>query len=116
MPITSITHIDQNGEVQVAASEKSSGKLLPFRRTAWCNKATPNKEVPRLAQEPRILDRVARELECAGLVGEARAAKLVYLILTSRLLESPLCAVIKGQSSAGKNHVLKKVKALFPQG
>src|SRR5437016_5297859 len=113
MPITSITHIDENGQVRVAANDNSSRKVRPFR-TAWCNKAMP-KEVPGLAQEPRILDRMARELESAGLVGEARAAKLVYLVLTSRLLERPLCAGIKAQSSAGKSFTVEQVLKLFPK-
>jgi hypothetical protein len=68
-----------------------------------------------LASEPRILNRMAAELERAGLVGEGRAAKLVYLVLTSRFLDDrPLCAVIRGQSSAGKSHLVERVMALFP--
>jgi len=71
-------------------------------------------EPPALAREPSILDRMADQLERAGLVGERRAAKLVHLVLTSRLLEAPLCAAIKGPSSAGKNHLAARVLALFP--
>jgi hypothetical protein len=67
-----------------------------------------------LANEPRILNRMAAELEQAGLVGEGRAAKLVYLVFTSRFLERPLCAVIRGQSSAGKSHLVERVMDLFP--
>jgi hypothetical protein len=58
-----------------------------------------------IAMQPRILDHMASELESGGLVGEQRAAKLVYLVLTSRLLDKPICAGIKGPSSAGKNCV-----------
>jgi hypothetical protein len=76
------------------------------------NHATPLQ--PGLAAEQRILDRMAADLARAGLVGEVRAAKLVYLLLTSRFLDRPLCAVIKGQSSAGKNTVVDRVLALFP--
>jgi hypothetical protein len=67
-----------------------------------------------LAGEPRILDRVVIELERSGLVGEQRAAKLIYLVLASRLLDRPLCAVVKGPSSAGKNFVAGRVLSLFP--
>jgi hypothetical protein len=67
-----------------------------------------------LACEPRILDRMVIELDRAGLVGEHRAAKLIYLVLLSRLLDRPLCAVVKGPSSAGKNHVTQHVLSLFP--
>ena len=78
------------------------------------NKGSLGASPSALAGEPRILDRMAAELERAGLVGEARAAKLVYLVLTSRLLHRPLCAAIKGQSSAGKSYLLDRVMALFP--
>jgi hypothetical protein len=67
-----------------------------------------------LARSPRILDRMAEELRSGGLVGEERAAKLIYLVLVSRFLERPLCAVIKGPSSAGKNFVTGSVLSLFP--
>src|SRR5262249_24661637 len=67
-----------------------------------------------LARSPRILDRMAEELRGAGLVGEERAAKLIYLVLLSRFLDRPLCAVIKGPSSAGKNFVTNSVLSLFP--
>src|SRR5262245_50070725 len=67
-----------------------------------------------LANTPRILDRIADELARTGLVGEARAATLVYLVLTSRFLDRPLCAVIRGQSSAGKSHLVERVLTLFP--
>jgi hypothetical protein len=52
---------------------------------------------------------MAEELRSGGLVGEQRAAKLIYLVLVSRFLERPLCAVIKGLSSAGKNFVTASV-------
>jgi hypothetical protein len=73
-----------------------------------------NEKAPKLALEPRILDRMADELARAGLVGEGRAAKLAYLVLTSRFLERPLCAVIKAQSSAGKSYLVEQVIKLFP--
>jgi hypothetical protein len=70
---------------------------------------------PLLAKDPRILERMVTDLARAGLVGEARAAKLVYLLLTSRFPDRPLCAVIKGQSSAGKSYLVERVMALFPE-
>jgi hypothetical protein len=67
-----------------------------------------------LAQQPRILDHLASALKRGGLVGEQRAAKLLYLVLTSRLLDRPICAKITGPSSAGKNYVTGAVLRLFP--
>lgn len=67
-----------------------------------------------LATEPRILDLVAEALTAAGVSGEQRNAKVIYLIVTSRLLGRPISAAIKGPSSAGKSYVLDHVLALFP--
>lgn len=81
-------------------------------RTAW--EAAREKCGP-LARSSRILDELARDLPRAGLAGEERAAKLIFLCLVSRLLERPVSAAIKGPSSAGKSHVtgcvLKFVRA-----
>lgn len=74
----------------------------------------PVTTVPALATEPRILDRLVMELRNSGVVGEARAAKLIYLLVTSRVLERPISAVLKGPSSAGKNHNVESILRLFP--
>jgi hypothetical protein len=57
---------------------------------------------------------VGKVLGQIGLVGESRGAKLIYLILTSRLLDQPLCAAVKGPSSAGKSNLIRTVLSLFP--
>ena len=49
-----------------------------------------------------------------GLVGENRNAKLVYLALTSRLLEKQVSTVVKGLSSSGKSYTIQCVVVLFP--
>lgn len=67
-----------------------------------------------LATMPNILDGVADFLEERGVVGERRVLKLLYLILTSRLLPRPINASLKGPSSSGKSYVLQSVLDLFP--
>ena len=67
-----------------------------------------------LAERGRILDAAAEALARRGIVGEERALKLIYLVLTSRLLDVPVSAVVKGASSAGKSTLVRKVRELFP--
>jgi uncharacterized protein with PIN domain len=67
-----------------------------------------------LATEPRILDRFADELVRSGVVGEARAAKLVYLAVTSRLLHRPVSVAVKGPSSGGKSFTVERTLDFFP--
>jgi biotin operon repressor len=68
-----------------------------------------------LAQVPDILGRFAAELAQSGVAGEARTAKLLYLAVTSRLLERPVSIALKGPSSGGKSHVVERVLSFVPQ-
>jgi hypothetical protein len=51
-----------------------------------------------LARSPCILSEFDNELERIGVVGERRGAKLIYLAVTSRLLDRPVSVAVKGAS------------------
>lgn len=68
-----------------------------------------------LARDENILAQFAEALEKSGLVGEATAAKLVYLVVTSRLLDRIVSAALKGPSSAGKSYLVEQVLRHFPE-
>jgi hypothetical protein len=67
-----------------------------------------------LAQRTNILDEFATELSRVRLVGERRAAKLIYLAVTSRLLDRPVSVAVKGPSSGGKSFVIESTLKFFP--
>ena len=67
-----------------------------------------------LARSPAILSHLAVDLERAGLAGELRAAKIIYLAVTSRLFPWPLSVAHKGPSSAGKSFTVERTLRLFP--
>lgn len=70
---------------------------------------------PDWASEQDILKLAVRKLRvCTGLVGEDRNAKLVYLALTSRLLDKQVSVVVKGLSSSGKSYAIECTLWLFP--
>lgn len=69
---------------------------------------------PDLAKCPRILDRFRQEIQRCGVVGEDRAAQLIYLAITSRFLDRPVSVVLKGPSGAGKNYVPEQTLRFFP--
>lgn len=75
-------------------------------REAWAKCA-------KLAQAPRILDRVARAL-ANRVAGEARVVKLLYLALTTRFLKRPVSCAVKGPSSAGKSYLTARALDFFP--
>ena len=68
-----------------------------------------------LAKEPDILGRFAAELARSGVAGEEKIAKLLYLAVTSRLLERPVNVALKGPSSGGKSYLVERVLSFFPR-
>jgi hypothetical protein len=77
------------------------------RAEAWANCRD-------LAGRPNILDEFASNLSRLGVVGERRAAKLLYLALTSRLLDRPVAVAVKGPSSGGKSFIVESTLKFFP--
>jgi len=68
----------------------------------------------RLAGKSDILYELDHTLSELGLVGERRTANLVYLAVTSRLLDRPVSIAVKGPSSGGKSFVVESTLKLFP--
>jgi len=84
---------DREAEAEAAAARAAAGVLL---------------------SEPDILGRFASELPRAGLVGEEKNAKVLYLALTSRLFDRPVSVAVKGVSSGGKSFTLETVLRFLP--
>ena len=62
-----------------------------------------------------LLRQLADACAFYGVAGERKNVCLLYLALTSRLLDEPISITIKGESSAGKSYVLDRVLWLFPK-
>jgi hypothetical protein len=67
-----------------------------------------------LARQPRILDLFEAELDGAGVVGERRLCKLVYLAVTARFLDRFASIAVKGPSASGKSWAIERVLEFFP--
>src|SRR5215208_5703824 len=122
--------VDLEGTKDVSELHKQDPDVLADRlaeaRTgarAWLDIAETEQEERRheawvacweLAESPDILAELVQDLERCRLVGEEKNAKLLYLALTSRLLEKIVSVAIKGPSSAGKSYLVKRVMSFFP--
>ena len=73
-----------------------------------------NTATPPLAQSSNILGLFENAVDASGLVGLAKAAKLIYLALVTRFFQNPVSVVLKGPSSAGKSFAVKQVLRFFP--
>jgi hypothetical protein len=69
---------------------------------------------PALASDSNILARFEDDVQQCGVVGEVRGAKLLFLILVSRVLAEPVSVVVKGLSSSGKSYMTEKTLKFFP--
>lgn len=67
-----------------------------------------------LLRDPRLLDRILRDFERCGVVGEETNKLLGYLAATSRKLEEPLAVVIQSTSAAGKSALMEAVLHFMP--
>jgi len=76
--------------------------------------AVPPEAPLELARSADILADFARTLHGRGVAGEDRFASVVYLCVTSRVLERPVSVAAKGPSSAGKSYIVEKVLDFFP--
>jgi hypothetical protein len=69
---------------------------------------------PLLAYEQGLLTRFAIAARRCGLVGERTTAQLLYLAITSRMLDKPVSVGVKGHSSSGKSFVVETTCRFFP--
>jgi hypothetical protein len=87
--------------------EEAERETQAAREAAWCTCAE-------IASCENILAKVEEAVRSGGLVGEARAVKLIYLAVTSRLLGRIVSIAVKGPSSGGKSFVVETVLKFFP--
>jgi DNA primase len=73
------------------------------------------REALALLRDPRLVERIARDLDAVGIVGERDNKLLGYLAATSRKLSAPLAIVIQSSSAAGKTSLMDAVLGLMPE-
>ena len=64
---------------------------------------------------PDLIERIGRDFETCGVVGEGANRLVGYLACTSRLLRRPLAVIIQSTSAAGKSTLMEAVLAMFPE-
>jgi hypothetical protein len=67
-----------------------------------------------LLRDPKLLDRIERDLTTLGIAGETLNKRLCYLAAVSRKLDDPLSLLIQSRSAAGKSTLQNTVLSLVP--
>jgi hypothetical protein len=89
------------------SDEEEASRKQQQAKAAW-------DDCENLAHQKNITAAFADTLRLAGVAGEARLLRLLYLALTSRRLDKPVSVAVKGPSSGGKSHTVERVLDAFP--
>jgi hypothetical protein len=77
--------------------------------------AAEEAEALALLRAPDLMERILRDFERCGMVGEAVNKQVAYLAVVSRLLEQPLAVIVQSSSAAGKSSLMEAVLAFLPE-
>jgi hypothetical protein len=96
---------------EAARENTTEQELTPAQKAARREALWPS--VCELAQSPDLMNRVVKQIQTMGVVGELELITLIYIAATSRVLEQPINVVVKGASSGGKSYVISHVLELI---
>jgi hypothetical protein len=68
----------------------------------------------RFLRDPKLFERIVRDYETLGVLGEDATNLTAYLVATSRKLEEPLSLLLQSRSSAGKSAIAQATVAMMP--
>lgn len=120
-----ISASDFKAQLKVARQEKQRKqtlvKELDVAKTAEGNRCGAEREAAELSrqaidmlEDPALLYRIGETVHQLGMAGEDENIHLVYLAITSRILNAPISITLRGESSSGKSYLVGKVCQLFP--
>lgn len=101
-------------EPVVYALEKAQPATAKFAELKKRQQAEHAVKCSGLLEAGDILGRLKRDLEQLGFAGYLKEAFLVFLAMTSRVLDRPISVFLKGSSSTGKSYTVDTVKRFFP--
>jgi len=104
------------GQVLLATETAQSAACAQPADSAPVAMSTSDREAAlALLHRPDLMDAVTDAYRVLGVVGEQTSALVAWLVLTSRLSDRPLGAVIQSSSSAGKSTLADAALALMPK-
>ena len=77
--------------------------------------AQERRQAMTILKSPKLIEKTNKLIGASGVIGEVNNRLLMYLIFTSRLMDSPLHCISFGSSGVGKTHLQSKVAALIPE-
>jgi DNA primase catalytic core len=101
--------LEQCQEERLAAAHATS------QDAATAMSIEDRRDADNFLKSPDLIERIGRDFETCGVVGEGANRLVGYLACTSRLLRRPLAVIIQSTSAAGKSTLMEAVLAMFPE-
>ncbi len=101
-------------KVEALQAEELSGALSAKEQRPALSE-TEHAEALSLLKAPDLMERILRDFEALGIVGEEPNKLTGYLAAVSRLLDRPLALLIQSASAAGKSSLMDAVLDLVPE-
>jgi len=67
-----------------------------------------------MLKSKNIFEQISADIATVGIAGEEQLRLMLYVIMTSRLLDKPLSAIVQGASASGKSYIIETVAKLMP--
>ncbi len=101
-------------KLETLQDDQISQTLNPAQAVAVMEKED-RQAAMKLLQSPDLLDRIVKDAEACGIVGERANVLAAYLAGVSRKLDQPLAIIIQSTSAAGKSALMDAVLAMMPE-
>ena len=103
--------LEQVGRI-VSANRKSEEKVEadPLETTPQAVKDAALAMLKRVD----LFEQISNDIDNIGIAGEGQLRVMLYVIMTSRLLDKPLSAIVQGASASGKSYIIETVAKLMP--
>ena len=95
--------------------EASLNKQLEVKKPEVVLTDEERAEALAFLRSPQLLERIVRDFERCGLVGEEKNKLVAYLAAVSRKLRRPLAIMVQSNSAAGKSSLMEAVLAFMPE-
>ena len=102
-------------KLEAMQEEQIAETLKPKDTPAYDMTPAQRAAALQVLKAPDLMERVARDIEAAGVVGEGANGLVAYLASVSRKLEKPLAILIQSTSAAGKSALMDTVLSLMPE-
>jgi len=67
-----------------------------------------------MLKSKNLFEQISADISAVGVAGEKQLSVMLYIIMTSRLLDKPLSAIVQGASASGKSYIIETVAKLMP--